>query len=123
MAQRFAKRFYSSKQWQRCRQSYIERRITIDGGMCEICKKKTGYIVHHKQKLTPYNINNPDITLNFNNLRYECKTCHDEEEEHAFIRRKKMKCSFGDDGQPIPLLNNAGVPVRDRWVRGEKIWE
>ena len=37
---------------------------------------KPGEIVHHKIPIDPTNINNPDITLNWNNLQYVCRDCH-----------------------------------------------
>lgn len=96
----FAKKFYKSKSWQKCRASYIGQRRMIDGGLCEICGKRLGYIVHHKIALTPVNILNPEIALSHNNLQFVCKQCHDEEEGH-FIQRKNGYCSFDVDGQPI----------------------
>ena len=100
MAKNFAKSFYKSKAWGACRASYIAKRIMIDGGMCEQCHERPGYIVHHKIPLTPTNINNPDITLNHCNLKYDCKTCHDAEPEH-FIK-SRLLCQFDADGQPLP---------------------
>lgn len=35
--------------------------------------------MHHKVKLTPENVNNPDIALNWDNLELLCKKCHLEE--------------------------------------------
>lgn len=35
MAREFAKKFYNSKAWRKCRTTYIEHRVAIDGGMCE----------------------------------------------------------------------------------------
>lgn len=99
MAKEFAKAFYNSKAWQRCRQSYINKRKAIDGGLCEVCHEQLGYIVHHIEPLTPNNINNASVTLNHNNLRYDCKECHDREDVHTFI--KGAKCSFDESGQPI----------------------
>ncbi len=75
----FAKAFYKGKAWRRCRESYIATRINYDGGLCERCHRVPGYIVHHKTYLTPQNINDPDITLNFCNLEYVCHDCHDRE--------------------------------------------
>ncbi len=37
MAKGFAKIFYNSARWKRCRDSYIQQRRIIDGGMCEEC--------------------------------------------------------------------------------------
>lgn len=76
MAKEFAKPFYKSAKWRKCRQSFIAHRISEDGGLCEICHDKTGLIIHHKEKLTPDNIDDPDIALNFDNLMYVCLDCH-----------------------------------------------
>ena len=102
MAKPWAKAFYKSKAWDACRTAYIARRKKIDGGVCEVCHDALGYIVHHIAPLTPDNINSPNVTLNFDNLRFECKECHDREEAHAFIRERKLKCSFDENGQPLP---------------------
>ena len=104
MAKEWAKNFYKSKAWQRCRDSYIADRTMIDGGLCEVCCKKLGYIVHHKIHLTPVNINNPEIALNHKNLSYECKECHDKHDGHGIGNKKtKLLVGFGADGQPVPL--------------------
>ena len=66
----FAKGFYNSRAWKKCRRAYIDSRIMVDGGMCEICGERVGYIVHHKELLTPTNITDPSITLSFDNLQY-----------------------------------------------------
>lgn len=102
----FAKAFYKSKQWQSCRKSYINKRIALDGGLCEKCRQEPGYIVHHKVTLTPENINNPEITLNHQLLQYDCKTCHDREEQHAFVKERTLKCKFDESGQPYPPFEN-----------------
>lgn len=76
MAQEFSRTFYNSKAWIQCKKAYIKS----VNGLCERCLKKgklvPGYIVHHKVKLTPSNINNPNITLNFDNLELLCLDCH-----------------------------------------------
>ena len=76
MAQQWAKTFYNSKAWQRCRDAYI----TSVCGLCQECAKKniiaSGYIVHHKTELNSQNISDPNITLNWDNLTYVCRECH-----------------------------------------------
>jgi hypothetical protein len=67
----WAKKFYYSIAWKKCRETYI---ISVHG-LCEKCSKP-GYIVHHKEVLTPKNINNPDVTLNHGKLEYLCLECH-----------------------------------------------
>lgn len=84
----FAKRFYKSKQWQQCRASYIKS----VGGLCEKCLAQGRYtpatMVHHRIEITPNNINNPDITLNWNNLQALCRDCHAEIHTHRELRYK-----------------------------------
>lgn len=104
MAKEFAKAFYKSKAWESCRRAYIRDRIRIDGGMCEVCQINLGYIVHHKVGLTPDNINNPEISLSWNNLRWECKDCHDKEEGHGVKNQKAgLLVTFDSSGQPVPI--------------------
>lgn len=104
MAKAFAKVFYKSKVWEDCRRGYIAERMLIDGGACEVCKKNPGYILHHKINLTPDNINNPEITLNWENLSWECKECHDKEEGHGVDNKKAgLLVEFDESGQPHPL--------------------
>jgi 5-methylcytosine-specific restriction enzyme A len=71
MAKPYAKKFYNSSAWKKCRKEYIAKVY----GLCEHCDKP-GYILDHINEITPYNINNPDITLNHNNLQYLCTSCH-----------------------------------------------
>lgn len=88
MAKEFAKRFYNSKEWKKCKASYI----SSVHGLCERCEK-LGYIVHHKKELTPNNINDYNITLNHDNLEYLCLDCHNA--EHDFNREKKSATKKG----------------------------
>ena len=74
--QEFAKTFYKSAAWKRCRDNYI-RSV---GGLCENCMKKGLFnpaeIVHHITYITPETIKDPTITLSFNNLQALCRQCH-----------------------------------------------
>jgi 5-methylcytosine-specific restriction protein A len=74
MAREFAKKFYNSKQWKKCRSAYIQSVF----GLCEKCQRP-GWIVHHKIVLTPENINNPEVTLNWEHLELLCLDCHNRE--------------------------------------------
>lgn len=103
MAKEWAKEFYKSKRWYRCKEAYKEKRIAIDGGLCEECHEKPGYIVHHKIILTQENISNPDISLNDDYLEYVCKDCHDLFEGHGLNKGTRPLCRFDADGQPISL--------------------
>ena len=76
MAKPFARKFYSSKAWQSCRNEYAKRRHHL----CEDCLRRgiyrPGVIVHHKIELDPISIEHPEIALNFNNLELLCRECH-----------------------------------------------
>ena len=74
----FAKGFYHSQAWKRCRDAYAK----AAGGLCERCLAKglynPGEIVHHKVALTPDNIRNPAVALAWDNLELVCRNCHAE---------------------------------------------
>lgn len=91
MAQEWAKAFYNSKEWKKCRASYIKSVY----GLCKMCGCP-GYIVHHIIPLTPDNIDNPEITLNHKLLKYVCKDCHEK------FRLGDLRYRFDADGMPIP---------------------
>ena len=93
MAREFAKRFYKSTAWKKCRKAFIDYRITVDGGLCQTCREEPGYIVHHKEWLTEENIDNPEITLNHDNLKYDCLICHNKE------TKEELNYYFSSDGQ------------------------
>ena len=88
----FAKEFYLSKEWRAARE-YIFRR---DSGLCVKCGG-VGEIVHHKEHLTPENINDPFVTLAEENLELLCRDCHGA--EHATdspTGRELMFDAFGN---------------------------
>ena len=79
----YAKGFYNSTAWRKCQKVYLS---SVDG-LCERCKAlgivQPADIVHHKIYITPENITNPNITLNFDNLEALCQTCHNKEHHGA----------------------------------------
>lgn len=83
-----AKRFYSSKAWQDCRNAYAKS----VGGLCERCMKKgmivPGEIVHHKEYINAHNVNDPQILTDFANLELLCRQCHTDEHRHVQHRYK-----------------------------------
>lgn len=86
MSKSFARRFYSSQAWSDCRAAYVKYR----GGLCERCMAKgqivPGEIVHHKIHLTPKNIDDSMVSLNFDNLELLCRECHCD--EHDITKRR-----------------------------------
>lgn len=99
MAKEYAKKFYRSKQWLKCRESYISTVF----GMCEHCGE-AGYICDHIEEITPDNINDPSITLNHENLQYLCLSCHNRKTfgKYEPTREDVMFDENGDLVQVIP---------------------
>lgn len=71
MAREFAKAFYKSKEWRITREYILKR----DNYLCVKCGAPAEE-VHHIIHLRPDNIDNPQITLNADNLICLCKDCH-----------------------------------------------
>ena len=96
----FSREFYSSKRWAACREAY---RAHV-GHLCERCLKKglivPGAIVHHKVYLTPENINDPSVTLNFDNLALLCREHH--AEEH---KRNIKRYSIDENGRVVANMD------------------
>ena len=90
LSESFARDFYRSWQWTKCRKGYKKSK----GGLCERCWSKglivPGDEVHHKIKLTPENLNDPAIALNWDNLELLCKACHMEEHNRTRWRADEM---------------------------------
>ena len=91
------KQFYKTKLWQKARQAYIDVRIAFDGGLCEVCRQELGKVVHHKIWLDDKTCNDPDISLNPDNFRYECQTCHNKEKDPR--RPRVSRFIFGPNGE------------------------
>lgn len=73
---RFARDFYISPEWIRCRKAYAQSK----GWLCERCAARGDIVpgdeVHHKIRLSRQNLSDPSITLNWDNLELLCKDCH-----------------------------------------------
>jgi hypothetical protein len=114
MAKEYAKSFYKSDKWLQCKKSFIAERRAIDGGLCQRCRKRYGYIVHHRQHITPENITDPMVTLSHTNLEYLCQECHNKEH----FGDAGLRYMIGEDGQPIsPSMVDNRLPPRDRLQR------
>lgn len=115
MAQDFSKAFYDSKAWRDCRKAY---RKSV-GGLCEKCLAKGLYraadVVHHRIVLTPENVKQPEVTLNWANLEALCFDCHAEEHqeevrqgiEKAAARKpnvKRRRWRVTEGGKIAPLI-------------------
>jgi len=88
MSKDFSRKFYSSQAWNNCRSAYMKSVHHL----CERCLSKgimtPAEIVHHKIELTPDNIDNPLITLDFSNLEAVCRECHAQIHEKYFNKKR-----------------------------------
>ena len=88
--QSFAHDFYKSSAWMKCARAYKREK----GGLCERCyadgKITAGEEVHHKIRLTPENLGDPSIALNWDNLELLCKDCHIKEHKGTRWRADEM---------------------------------
>ena len=95
VAKEFARKFYSSKAWQECRNEYMKRAHYL----CENCLRKGIYkpaeIVHHIIEIDPVTIERPEIALNFDNLEAVCRECHNEYHDNrgrwALVNEKRRE--------------------------------
>lgn len=111
----YAKEFYQSTAWKNVRQTAIKRA----NGLCERCRAAglyvPGVIVHHKEYITPSNINNPSITLNLDNLEYLCEDCHNKEHK----AKQNDRYSFDSNGNLLPPTQQTTPPVSEK-IEGAK---
>lgn len=92
MALDYSKPFYNSKKWKDLRLYVCESRHWT----CEECGDY-GDQVHHIIEITPNNINDPDVTLNENNLQLLCEECHN---------GKRRICTDIEDGLRFDEFGN-----------------
>ena len=91
--------FYVSWRWRKCRIAFAKSK----GNICEEClargiieagSKDRPLEVHHKIPLTPENIHDPKVTLNWDNLQLLCKTCHEAKKD-----KKPKRWRVDQDGK------------------------
>lgn len=109
--------FYKTKAWFKCATGY--RKHVLD--ICERCdracyrKNDKRYIdakqrgedvrfgiVHHKIHLNDTNINDPYISLDWNNLELLCVDCHNKEHMQKNIEVRE-DITFDSEGRVIPI--------------------
>ena len=74
MAKDYARGFYNGSAWRRTQAAYMASR----NGVCERCGG-LARIVHHRRYITPQNIQDPSVTLDWANLEALCIDCHNAE--------------------------------------------
>lgn len=113
MAREFARKFYHSKEWKRIREIVFQR----DNGLCQKCLKEKdeevpGDEVHHLIWLRPTNINNPNITMNMDNLVLLCRDCH--MQIHKASTHKKEGLNMVNNG--VYIDNNGEIKKQKVYI-------
>lgn len=99
----YAKKFYTSKDWRSLSGLYMSSINYVCercGGVAEIC--------HHKQYITPGNINNPNITLNIDNLEGLCMDCHNKEHKRKYKSSTNMAV-FDSNGNIVAVKESREI--------------
>ena len=68
------KSFYHSQRWRKISRLYMAAQNYV----CERCGG-VGEICHHRKHLTPENVSDFAVSLDFSNLECLCMTCHNRE--------------------------------------------
>lgn len=94
MAKDYAKKFYKSKAWKQCKDGYLKTQDYI----CERCGGPAK-VVHHKRYIDIKTINDPSITLAWDNLETLCQDCHTN--EHLANSNVREDVRFSAKGELI----------------------
>lgn len=95
----YSRSFYNGKKWKKLSSLYMTQRNYV----CERCGG-VAVICHHKQHISPANINDLSVTLNFDNLEALCQECHNR--EHL---QKHSKAIFDSNGEMIGAKENPEI--------------
>lgn len=98
MAKSIDRTFYCSREWEVCREAYLQK----VNHLCERCKAKGIYepakIVHHKIYLNKENFTDPSVSLNFDNLEALCAMHHNLEH---FGDKRESRYHIDENGNLI----------------------
>ena len=86
--------FYWSKEWRKTAALYMRKSNHI----CERCGA-LAHIIHHRDYLTPGNVNNPDIAFGWDNLEALCSDCHNREHKGGAVTAQGL--TFNEHGDLI----------------------
>ena len=99
-------RFYRSMPWRRVQRMCMRRIVDTPYGpcpplMCERCfergELRPAVLVHHKTHVTASNVDDPNVTLNPDNLMRVCRECHDA----LHGGQEPPRAMFGPDGSVV----------------------
>lgn len=94
-------KFYKTKTWEKVRENALRR----DKYLCQECGRPAE-VVHHIIHLTEENVNDPEISLNLDNLKSLCSECHFAEHRGEHCRGRivaeQNPYTFDENGMLIP---------------------
>lgn len=95
----YAEWFYKSSWWKENRTAFLKSKFHI----CERCHNRDGVgnIVHHKIYISPDNIFDENITMNWDNLECLCQTCHNKEHHRGEESVTAEGLMFDANGQLV----------------------
>lgn len=92
----WASGFYLSRSWRNTRDAYMASQHHL----CERCPN-AAEIVHHRVYVTKHNVDNPSITLAWDNLEALCRACHEREHRGAPAVAQGMRIVGGRVCPPL----------------------
>ena len=92
--------FYNSKEWTGLMQIIRQARVNDDGfNVCELCDKPIikayDCIGHHKEHLTPENVNDYKISLNADNIMLVHHGCHNKLHDRVGYSKREIYIVYG----------------------------
>lgn len=95
----YARGFYSSRTWRTTQAAYMASQHYV----CERCGG-LARVVHHILYITPQNIHDPAVTLDWSNLEALCMDCHNAEHMSGADIAEGLR--FDEDGNIIQHTRN-----------------
>lgn len=108
--------FYQSKEWKNFRDILIQERTEKDTGLviCQYCGKpifgKGQIVAHHLEELTEYNVCNPKISLNPDNVVLVHLNCHNVIHTKYINCKKEVYLLYGPPTSYFDFLENEVGP-------------
>lgn len=97
----YAEWFYKSTRWKKNRAAFLASKLYV----CERCQNRNGIgnIAHHKEYITPDNITDEEVTMNWDNLECLCQTCHNKEHHREEAEVIRDGLTFDSSGQLVRI--------------------
>ena len=92
----YARSYYKSNSWKKTQAAYMISQHYI----CERCGN-AAYLVHHRKYISPHNISDLAITLDWDNLEALCMECHNS--EHGNGRSCAEGLEFDETGNLVKI--------------------